>query len=206
MNILFTHVGPYASAIALCDQQIDMMLLESVQMLSTALRTMYPESLDRLDELGVLPSVLPDHECNYWVRESPNNFFWLYRHAEALRDIRLDRGEQPHIVYPVLETAIKPFYSELDLDFYLNFPRQHLTYPFLVIKPDEGLKAKHGVIEKSLSRRGSRQKYRAKSWMDAMIVYRHYAKNKVFASGKRPTWTINFKPQWINLQLDGDTK
>jgi hypothetical protein len=137
MNILFTSISPSDSAIAVCDQQIDMMLLESCQMLSTALRILYPEHVERLDKLGVLPIVLPDHACNYWTREAVANYFCLYQHAEAVRDIRLNRGEVPHSVYPLLESAIKPFHTErLNLDFYFKFSTQDLTHPFLIIKPN----------------------------------------------------------------------
>lgn len=78
MNIFVTSSCPIESAKFLDDKRVVKMCLESAQMLSTALA-----------ERGVVDSRLykpthKNHPCNVWTRETRGNFFWLFRHFQAL--------------------------------------------------------------------------------------------------------------------------
>lgn len=76
MNIFITDESPYLSAVALDDKRVNKMLLESCQMLSTAVNL----------HGGKAPykTTHANHPSNVWARETRSNFQWLFSHASAL--------------------------------------------------------------------------------------------------------------------------
>lgn len=78
MNIFATSSNPYACAIALDDRRLIKMILETTQLLSTA---MY------FHESPYTPPYKKTHEkhpCAKWARESDSNFNWLTSHLSDL--------------------------------------------------------------------------------------------------------------------------
>lgn len=80
MNIFVTNTCPYKSAAALDDKRVVKMILESAQMLCTALRVY------GVTDKSLYRSTHTTHPCNVWVRRSRSNYMWLYNHLEALCD------------------------------------------------------------------------------------------------------------------------
>lgn len=76
MNIFVTDPSPSKSALALDDKRVVKMILESTQMLCTAIN----------EHGGKSPykSTHKNHPSNVWARETKANFQWLYDHAMAL--------------------------------------------------------------------------------------------------------------------------
>ncbi|MGA0867033.1 MAG: pyrimidine dimer DNA glycosylase/endonuclease V [Candidatus Nanopelagicaceae bacterium] len=72
MNIFFVHPDPREAARQLCDKHICKMILESVQMLSTA----HPEGEA---PYGCIKSHI-NHPCTKWARETYPNYDWLVDH------------------------------------------------------------------------------------------------------------------------------
>lgn len=112
MNIFFLDQSPYQAAMYYCDIHLNKMIIESCQMLSTAIRIKegVPKRLyhnDKLKTWYVLPSdtivngkVLdhqlmaathPNHPCTKWVRNNVHNFIWVYDLAYHLNGIRVNR-------------------------------------------------------------------------------------------------------------------
>jgi hypothetical protein len=82
MNIFYVDKNPINAAVSLCDKHVVKMLLESAQMLCTAMREKVPA--DRLLPPVIYQSAHINHPCTRWVCESFGNFEWLLTHACAL--------------------------------------------------------------------------------------------------------------------------
>ena len=82
MNIFVTSKCPIESADNLCNKRTIKMILESAQMLSTAIRLTLDSSL--YDDKILYKATHQNHPCSLWVRESYENFIWLCRHAKQM--------------------------------------------------------------------------------------------------------------------------
>lgn len=78
MNIFATDQDPIKSALWLDDVRANKMILESAQMLSTAIRV-----LDQSDHPIYKPTH-SKHPCTLWAWASRENFDWLCEHMEGL--------------------------------------------------------------------------------------------------------------------------
>lgn len=121
MNIFILDEDPKIAATMQCNKHIPKMILESAQMLSTAHRLLDGKVETVLSKAGrrTKQYVLPDerenvlykathvnHPCNVWVRESSNNYRWLYAHFIALCDEYTYRYGKVHASYTKLKGAI----------------------------------------------------------------------------------------------------
>lgn len=79
MNIFALSECPEQSALWLDDIRKNKMILESAQMLSTAIRTLCPDT-----GLSVYRTAYLNHPCSIWARASRGNFMWLIKHMSAL--------------------------------------------------------------------------------------------------------------------------
>ena len=91
MNIFTVHTNPKIAAQMLCDKHVVKMILESAQMLCTA--------VNEASGLPVTPykSTHKNHPCTVWVGVSRYNALWLYDHMIAL-------GEEYAYRYSTKET------------------------------------------------------------------------------------------------------
>jgi len=76
MNIFVTDTNPYVAAANLDDKRVVKMILESTQMLCTAIN----------ENGGKAPykSTHKNHPSNVWARQNRENWYWLWHHAMAL--------------------------------------------------------------------------------------------------------------------------
>lgn len=82
MNIFYLDPNPCSAAQFQCDKHVVKMIVESAQMLCTA-----HQVLDEVDELlgeKLYKPTHKNHPCSIWVRESHQNYQWLYAHLVAL--------------------------------------------------------------------------------------------------------------------------
>lgn len=87
MNIFITSECPVESAKFLDTKRVSKMILESVQMLCTALRQHNCQD-DRLYKATHV-----NHPANVWCRETRSNYLWLLNHAKALhKELKRRRG------------------------------------------------------------------------------------------------------------------
>ena len=96
MNIFCVYECPVESAKALPDNLTNKMILESAQMLCTAHTV--------LD--GVQKKYKPthsNHPCSVFVRQSKENYNWLYRHFQSLCDEYSYRTGKVHATSSLLE-------------------------------------------------------------------------------------------------------
>ena len=102
MNIFYTDKDPKVAARNLCDKHIPKMLLESVQMLSTA----YVDFTGEENPCLYKPTYV-NHPMNVWARESFSNFMWLYSHASEIANEYTFRFKKFHKSESILY-AFKP--------------------------------------------------------------------------------------------------
>lgn len=82
MNIFYTSDDPVQAARDLCDQHVNKMIVESAQMMSTAIRRHAPEL-----NYGIIKIYKPAyqrHPCTIWAGDSREHFLWLHSHATAI--------------------------------------------------------------------------------------------------------------------------
>ena len=79
MNIFALSRCPMQSAWWLDDIRKNKMILESAQMLSTAVRVLSPDT-----DLSMYKVAYLNHPCTIWARQSRDNFKWLLSHMSHL--------------------------------------------------------------------------------------------------------------------------
>lgn len=77
MNIFVLDENPKIAAQYHCDKHVIKMILESVQMINTAINISYNAQIG-------YKSAHVNHPCAIWVRESLSNIVWLYRLTKQL--------------------------------------------------------------------------------------------------------------------------
>jgi hypothetical protein len=82
MNIFYLDKNPVIAAQMMCDKHVVKMILESAQMLSTAVRVQSGD--ETANELGLYKMAHKNHPSTIWARTSYFNFIWLYKHMIAL--------------------------------------------------------------------------------------------------------------------------
>lgn len=114
MNIFAYDPCPYKSALWLDDVRKNKMILESAQMLSTAMNILCPDHGE-----DVYKSTHPQHPSNVWARASRQNFIWLLSTMESMQ---IQRGGK-HKSYRLIP-LFRKFASNSS-----NFSKHELT-PF----------------------------------------------------------------------------
>ena len=93
MNIFISDIDPKKSAMNLDDKRVIKMILESAQMLCTALH------LNNASHLAKYKTTHKNHPSNVWVRENKANYNWLLQHMEALSHEYTYRTGKVHKTY-----------------------------------------------------------------------------------------------------------
>lgn len=90
MNIFAVDKCPNISAIALCDQHVNKMILETAQMLSYVSH--------RYGHHSIYKATGPhkNHPCTVWAGNSYDNWLWLVNHGLALEKEKLFRTGKGH--------------------------------------------------------------------------------------------------------------
>jgi len=105
MNIFFLDKTPELSAKMLCDKHIPKMLLESAQMLSTAIQ----KHRGRIEDL--YKPAYPNHPMTIWVGECLENFSWALQNAIAIHDEYKFRFGKIHKSYRIIEDILQNDYK-----------------------------------------------------------------------------------------------
>lgn len=89
MNIFFTSYDPFEAASCLDNKRLNKMILESAQMLSTALQ-------DEKMISGLYKPTHVNHPCNVWLRKSYHNCHWVAVWALEMAVIKEDKTNKVH--------------------------------------------------------------------------------------------------------------
>ena len=113
MNIFALSKCPMQSALWLDDIRKNKMILESAQMLSTAVRWLDPDTT-----LPVYKLAYMNHPCSKWARASRANFVWLLSHMSWMFTQKIGNHASAKLI-----PALQKFADGGE------FPREELT-PF----------------------------------------------------------------------------
>jgi hypothetical protein len=106
MNIFFLHKDPQWAANALCDKHVPKMLLESAQMLSTAVQA---NAKERLEDL--YKPAYPKHPMTIWVGHTRQNFIWALENAVFISQEYYKRFNKLHKSSTILNIILDKNYS-----------------------------------------------------------------------------------------------
>ena len=90
MNIFVTNECPVKSALALDDKRLVKMVLETAQLLSSAVNLSYG------DKIAPYKTAHKGHPCTLWAKQSQGNFQWLLDHGYALGMEYTQRYQKTH--------------------------------------------------------------------------------------------------------------
>ena len=92
MNIFFLHTDPQWAANALCDKHVPKMLLESAQMLSTAVH----QHQGNIDSDNLYKKAYPNHPMTKWVGFNRDCFRWALENAVFISQEYCKRFKKLH--------------------------------------------------------------------------------------------------------------
>lgn len=127
MNIFALHPDPAIAASMHCDQHLHKMILESAQMLSTAMWHWWPDSRP-----FIYKPAYEKHPCTQWVCASKSNAWWITSLMFQLNEIRLDTGAQ--VDHSSLEIS-NVFHHYVDAYEEVNIPTS--AHQFIFAGPDQ---------------------------------------------------------------------
>ena len=104
MNIFYVNECPATAAQNLPDKLVVKMPLESAQMLCTAHRVLDGDEV--ANELGLYKTAHKNHPCTIWVRETSQNYLWLYYHFFALSKEYETRYGREHLSFTKLQDEL----------------------------------------------------------------------------------------------------
>ncbi len=178
MNIFVLHTEPDKAARQMCDKHVPKMIVESAQMMASAVRR-YGATDEQFIEYGILTKAgkpyrggYKNHPCTLWAGDTFGNFAWLTDHALALCVEYTSRFGKKHACYD----AIVALYNVGR-----NWIGAGKRTPFALAMPDEF---------RPITTDGE-MAYHAED-IDAVQAYRAYYHSKTFAKWEKgrdaPWW------------------
>ena len=129
MNIFVLNENPRLAAQDMCDKPIPKMIVESAQLLASALlrHGAKPEEMPLTKKGTPYRGGYPHHPCTVWAGDTQENFDWLCEHAHALLIEYWTRFKKEHAcTIPIMQMN----------RMYEIIPEGDLT-PFAQAMPDE---------------------------------------------------------------------
>ena len=102
MNIFYLDKDPKTCAQYHHNIHVSKMTLETAQILSTAHRFFFGDLAD-----NVYKKYGENHPCNIWVRESTENYLWVYELFVALAEEYNYRFDKNHLSYVKLKDILR---------------------------------------------------------------------------------------------------
>lgn len=107
MNIFILSKDPVQAAQMQCDKHVVKMVLETAQMLCTAVRECGGEAPYKATH--------KNHPCSLWARKSKSNFEWLQRYGVALCEEYTKRYRKTHKSESIIRAVSSDFIPEGEL-------------------------------------------------------------------------------------------
>jgi hypothetical protein len=104
MNIFYLDKDPEIAAQYHCDKHCVKMILESAQLLSTAHRVL--DGDEDADRLGLYKSFSPNHPSAIWVRQSDQNYNWLWELLHYLGIEYSKRYDKVHSIHSSIRIGL----------------------------------------------------------------------------------------------------
>ena len=184
MNIFVLDENPITAAEMMCDKHIPKMVVESAQMLASAVRS-WGATDEQFIEYGILTKAgkpyrggYANHPCTVWAGESNGNFSWLHDHAVALLVEYTHRFGKEHACHmPILKLR--------QLAVRVTPSMGMAKTPFALAMPDE-YRPEYGILTPEQIDADDFNVYHA-SGNEAVQAYRRYYHSKQFAKWEKGT-------------------
>jgi Pyrimidine dimer DNA glycosylase len=132
MNIFVLDSDAATSARMMCDKHVVKMIVESCQLLSTAHHVL--DGTEVLIDSGkrkyktfvckkqnICKATMINHPCTIWVRETRDNYVWLWKHAYALCKEYTRRYNKVHVMEKMLLNHLYNFPKNIMKNKMTNF-------------------------------------------------------------------------------------
>jgi hypothetical protein len=130
MNIFFLDADPEIAAELQADVHVVKMILETMQLLCTAMRCSMSVHVWNFD---LYQATHINHPCAKWVRADKAHFEWALRHGLALcREYSARYGGKRHKcedMYDAINNAVRPEFAALSIDAFAGSKLAHSNVP-----------------------------------------------------------------------------
>jgi hypothetical protein len=165
MNLFILSLDPARAAEEMMDKHVNKILLEAVQMLSTAMRVVVPEISEEISK-SIYKLAHKNHPVTIWCRTSRANFIWTLDLVDALHAEWKYRYGHP-------ETKIHKSYQVAQI-LRANIPADHLfpcpttesqgITPFALAMPDQYKDTEGDAVKSYRAYYMSPEKRRIATW------------------------------------------
>jgi hypothetical protein len=165
MNLFILSLDPARAAEEMMDKHVNKILLEAVQMLSTAMRVLVPEIPEEISK-SIYKLAHKNHPVTIWCRTSRANFIWTLDLVDALHAEWKYRYGHP-------ETKIHKSYQVAQI-LRANIPAEHLfpcpatesqgVTPFALAMPDQYKDTEGDAVKSYRAYYMSPEKRRIATW------------------------------------------
>lgn len=140
MNVFYLDDDPVTAATWLCDQHVSKMILESAQMMCTAIRLRMGLEDTPTEELPeelkfLYKKAHPKHGSTIWVGTSFWNFKWMFQHVIQMQCQHVLRYGTRHKSYRIADRAYDFAWKQRKKGKCL-FPTNEMTPPYMAFGPE----------------------------------------------------------------------
>jgi hypothetical protein len=169
MNIFLPSPTPYNSVIALDDKRIVKMVLETAQLLCTAVHL--SDELEEFRDLELYKATHINHPCNKWTRETMDNWRYLFQYFIAICN-------EYHFRYDKIHASYEKLYRPLTIIDCFLYERKY-----------------HFMAHTSFVNCTKNPEYDF-THLPVHEAYKEVLKYKWCHDKRKPTWTNRQRPTW----------
>jgi hypothetical protein len=163
MNLFILSLDPARAAEEMMDKHVNKILLEAVQMLSTAMRVLTPEIPENLSN-SIYKLAHKNHPVTIWCRTSRANFIWTLDLADALHAEWKYRYGHPETKIHKSYLVAQILRANIPADDKFPRPESEGVTPFALAMPDQYKDPEGDAVKSYRAYYMSPEKRRIASW------------------------------------------
>jgi hypothetical protein len=163
MNLFILSLDPARAAEEMMDKHVNKILLEAVQMLSTAMRVLTPEIPEELSN-SIYKLAHKNHPVTIWCRTSRANFIWTLDLADALHAEWKYRYGHPETKIHKSYLVAQILRANIPADDKFPRPESEGVTPFALAMPDQYKDPEGDAVKSYRAYYMSPEKRRIASW------------------------------------------
>ena len=163
MNLFILSLDPARAAEEMMDKHVNKILLEAVQMLSTAMRILTPEIPEEISN-SIYKLAHKNHPVTIWCRTSRANFIWTLDLADALHAEWKYRYGHPETKIHKSYLVAQILRANIPADDKFPSPESEGITPFALAMPDQYKDPEGDAVKSYRAYYMSPEKRRIASW------------------------------------------
>jgi len=163
MNLFILSLDPARAAEEMMDKHVNKILLEAVQMLSTAMRVLTPEIPEDLSN-SIYKLAHKNHPVTIWCRTSRANFIWTLDLVDALHAEWKYRYGHPETKIHKSYVVAQILRANIPADDKFPRPESEGVTPFALAMPDQYKDPEGDAVKSYRAYYMSPEKRRIASW------------------------------------------